>query len=62
MEFFLGNQVSSNDGRLKRVYKNFSANLSDIIRLGHKAGAQVVVATVPGEFKRLPAVCFRSSS
>jgi hypothetical protein len=38
MEFFLGNQVSSNDARLKRVYKNFSANLSDVIGWARRLG------------------------
>jgi len=54
MEFFLGNRVASQDARLKRVYKNFSANLCDVIRLGQKAGAKVVVATVPVNLKDCP--------
>jgi tetratricopeptide (TPR) repeat protein len=54
MEFFLGNQVSRSDSRLTRVYENFSANLSSIIWLGHKAGAKVVISTVPTNLKGCP--------
>jgi tetratricopeptide (TPR) repeat protein len=54
MEFFLHNQVSINDPRLPRVYRNFSENLSAVIRYGQKAGAKILVATVPVNQKDCP--------
>jgi tetratricopeptide (TPR) repeat protein len=54
MELFLRNHVSSGDPRLERVYGNFSANLSAIIGMGWRAGAKVVVASIPVNLKDCP--------
>lgn len=46
MEMFAGRTVAADDPRLSAVYRNFDANLSDIIAIAHTAGAKVVLSTV----------------
>lgn len=46
MEMFLKQQVRRDDPRLPKVYANFRDNLSDIVRLGTKSGAYVILSTV----------------
>ncbi len=54
MELFLKNQVPSGDLRLARVYANFAANLRDIIGLGLRSGAKVLVSTMVVNLKDSP--------
>jgi tetratricopeptide (TPR) repeat protein len=54
MELFLHNQVTAQDARLTRVYDNFAANLTAVIHLGQRAGARIVLATVPVNLKDCP--------
>jgi tetratricopeptide (TPR) repeat protein len=51
MEMFLKQQVAQDDPRMAKVYSHFEANLQDIIRLGEKAGAKVIVSTVACNLK-----------
>lgn len=46
MEMFLRQQVRRDDPRLGKVYANFAENLRDIVRIGKKSGAKVIVSTV----------------
>lgn len=43
---FLNNQVRADSPQLKAAYGNFAANLSDIVAIARKAGAQVLLSTV----------------
>lgn len=54
MEMFLHQQVGRNDPRLAKVYAHFEANLRDIIRLGERSGAKVIVSTVAANLKDCP--------
>ena len=47
MEAFLDRQVPADDPRLQRMYGYFESNLRDVIRAADRAGASVVLATVP---------------
>jgi tetratricopeptide (TPR) repeat protein len=47
MEMFLNQQVRQSDPRMAAVYDHFARNLADIIRVGRRSGAGVVVSTVP---------------
>jgi len=51
MEMFLDQQVQIDDPRMAMVYEHFSKNLSAIIETGRKAGAGIVVSTVPVNLK-----------
>ncbi len=46
MDIFVDKVVPASDARLKIVYSHFESNLSDIIKIGRKAGARVMVSTV----------------
>jgi len=50
MEMFANRRVPATDPRLKAVYANFAANLSDILDTAAGAGAKVVLATVAVDF------------
>jgi len=54
MEMFLNQQVRHDDPRLPKVYANFRENLSDIIRLGTRSGARVIVSTVAVNLRDSP--------
>jgi tetratricopeptide (TPR) repeat protein len=47
MEAFLDRQVPADDARLRRMYGYFESNLRDVIRAADRAGASVLLATVP---------------
>lgn len=51
MEMFLDQQVRDGDPKIAGVYRNFEANLREIIRTGHSSGAGVVVSTVAVNLK-----------
>ena len=46
MDIFVDKKVPASDARLNNVYSHFESNLSDIIKIGRKAGARVLVSTV----------------
>jgi tetratricopeptide (TPR) repeat protein len=46
MEMFLRQRVPQEDPRMARVYDHFERNLEDLISLGVKAGARVLVSTI----------------
>lgn len=51
MEMFLKQQVAQDDPRMAKVYEHFETNLRDIIQLGAKSRAQVMVAAVASNLK-----------
>jgi tetratricopeptide (TPR) repeat protein len=46
MEMFLDQQVRADDPRMGAVYDHFTRNLTDIIKLGRRHGAGIVVSSV----------------
>ncbi|MBN2313227.1 MAG: tetratricopeptide repeat protein [Sedimentisphaerales bacterium] len=54
MEMYAKRQVPIHDARLESVYKHFQRNLDDMIRLGRKAGAKVLLCTVGSNLKDNP--------
>jgi tetratricopeptide (TPR) repeat protein len=51
MAMFINNQVRQEDPRMSRVYSHFQRNLTDMINVGRKHGAQVIVSTVASNVK-----------
>jgi tetratricopeptide (TPR) repeat protein len=54
MEMFLRQQIPADDRRMARVYENFQRNLADILDLGARAGAKLVLSTVAVNWKDCP--------
>ena len=54
LEMFLEKQVRFDDTSLQYVYRHFQENLKDIIHVGHKAGAKIIVCTVGSNLKDCP--------
>ena len=54
MEMFLKQQVAQSDPRLATVYKHFQHNLTEIVNIGQRAGARVIVSTVASNLKDCP--------
>ena len=54
MEMFLENQIPPGDPRKETVYRNFAANLRDIISAGMNSGAKVILNTVAVNLKDSP--------
>jgi tetratricopeptide (TPR) repeat protein len=54
MEMNVDRQVPVNDARLQTVYGHFQRNLEDIVRVGRKAGAKVILCTVGSNLKDNP--------
>lgn len=54
MEMFLDQQIRSTDPRMPRVYDYFQRNLDDIIQLGLKSHARVLISTVAVNLKDCP--------
>jgi len=54
MEMFLKQQVRQNDPRMAKVYSHFQANLADIVRIGERCGARILLSTVPTNLKDCP--------
>jgi len=46
MQMFLEQQVRANDPRMSGVYRHYERNLADILRVGRRSGAGIVVSTV----------------
>ena len=51
MTMFVNNSVSGDDPRLEGVYRNFEANLRDIVRVANSAGASTLLCTVASNLK-----------
>ena len=51
MEMFLHQQVRADDPRMSAVYDHFGKNLADIIRVGQRGGAGIIVSTVAVNLK-----------
>lgn len=54
MEMFLDQQIRSTDPRMPRVYDYFQRNLDDIIQLGLKSHAKVLLSSVAVNLKDCP--------
>ena len=54
VEMFLGKQVASDDKTLHVVYKNYSRNLEDIIKIAQKSGASLILSSVASNLKDCP--------
>jgi tetratricopeptide (TPR) repeat protein len=54
MEMFLENRIAPNDPRKETVYRNFEANLRDIVEAGINSGAKVILNTVSVNLKDCP--------
>ena len=54
MALFQKNQVRQGEPRLQRAYANFRSNLEDMLRLGTRHGAQIVLSTVLSNLKDCP--------
>ena len=62
MQMFLGNQISPEDSRRETVYKNFSANLRDIVNAGLGSGAKVILSTMSVNLQDCPPFASMSNS
>ena len=62
MEMFLQNQVRRDAPGLQIVRQNFSRNLADILELGQRSGATVIVSTVPVNLRDCPPFASMHSS
>jgi tetratricopeptide (TPR) repeat protein len=51
MQMFLHNHVRQDDPRMATVYSSFERNLNDIVDIGLRSGAKVVVSTVARNLK-----------
>ncbi len=54
MEMFLKQQVREDDSRLATVYAHFERNVDDILAIGRRAGARVLLSTVVSNLKDCP--------
>jgi tetratricopeptide (TPR) repeat protein len=54
MKMFLGNQLRADDPRREMVYRNFAANLDDILHAGLDSGAKILLNTVAVNLKDCP--------
>jgi tetratricopeptide (TPR) repeat protein len=62
MEMFLENQIAPDDPHKETVYRNFEANLHDIVEAGVNSGAKVILNTVSVNLKDCPPFASLSSS
>lgn len=51
---FLKKKLAADDPRLKKVYADFQANLEAVIRAAKRAGARVIICTVPVNLRDSP--------
>lgn len=54
MQMFLENRVGADDPRRETVYRNFEANLRDIVDAGLDSGARVILSTVSVNLRDCP--------
>jgi tetratricopeptide (TPR) repeat protein len=62
MEMFLENRIPPDDPRKETVYRNFEANLRDIVDAGVDSGAQVILNTMSVNLKDCPPFASLTSS
>jgi tetratricopeptide (TPR) repeat protein len=51
MQMFVGNKVRQDDPRMSKVYRQFEENTRDILDLGQRSGAKVLISTVASNLK-----------
>lgn len=51
LKMFLASQLPPNDPRRERVYANFRRNLEDIVKVGRRAGVQVIISSMGSNLK-----------
>jgi len=51
MPMFVNSAVNGDDPRLEKVYRNFEANLRDIVRVASGAGAKTILCTVASNIR-----------
>jgi tetratricopeptide (TPR) repeat protein len=54
MEMFLQQQVRRDDARMRKVYDHFRENLDDILEIGSRAGARIVLSSVAVNLQDCP--------
>ena len=54
LEMFVDKQVRADSASLQSVYRHFQRNLEDIVRVGRKGGAKVILCTVGSNLKDNP--------
>ncbi|MCX6929619.1 MAG: tetratricopeptide repeat protein, partial [Verrucomicrobia bacterium] len=54
MQMFLQNQVPPGDARKETVYRNFAANLREVVEAGLNSGARVVLSTMSVNLRDCP--------
>lgn len=54
LEMFKEHQLASDSPSRLRAYRNFEANLRDILRAGHQAGVPIILSTVAANLKDCP--------
>jgi tetratricopeptide (TPR) repeat protein len=54
MKMFLQNQIPPDDARRQTVYQNFDRNLRDIVSVGRKSGAKIVLSTMSVNLRDCP--------
>jgi tetratricopeptide (TPR) repeat protein len=54
MQMFVNHQVAADEARLEGVYGHFSANLTDICKVGERARAQVLLCMVGSNLRDCP--------
>lgn len=59
MSMFVDQAVTGDDPRLRKVYRNFEANLRDIIRVARGADAKILLCTVVANLKDCPPLLSR---
>src|SRR5207248_914457 len=54
MEMFLKQRIRQNDPRMAKVYSHFRANLEDIVKMGERSGARILLSAIPTNLKDCP--------
>ncbi len=54
MKMFLQNQIPPDDSRRETVFQNFSQNLRDIVQLGQRSGAKIILSTMSVNLRDCP--------
>jgi tetratricopeptide (TPR) repeat protein len=54
LEMFLEKQIRADDQHLETVYQHFQRNLEDVVQVGRRSGAKIIVCTVGSNLKDNP--------